>query len=421
VTGQCVPGETCVGTVDDKVCVNSVDACQCPVNVNQFCDRGVCGPIPLRGSPCGEGGVCRRGSYCHPDSGLCTALPDFGEACTADGGCRHNEICDAEGNCTYSPGPVCDDGWCRQYPGVGNPCSSAGTCVSGHCDGGTCAAWPASGEPCTPDGGCSFGSYCDAGLCRVLPGAGESCAPDGSCRYDHQCVLGQCEHLPVQGEPCFVGGTCAEGFACASDSVCYQPPQFWETCENNPLPCPEGAYCSETYGICRQKPMAGGSCEGVGEGDCPAGGPYCRNGRCDGCSAYYSQDVCADGQFCFFGWCSPAFQVGFLNACYGDVNCAANAFCSQRTGRCEALPGPGEACVEGQRLSVDPPYDEPRASCALGLHCRNVEACTGLYGEEPQTDCVCDPDPGEGESCEVHPCTSGLLCVDAVLDGVCEP
>jgi hypothetical protein len=375
----------------------------------------VCSALPLRWSPCGTGGACRRGSYCHPETNVCTALPDVGEACTSDGTCR-SDRCDAEGSCVFAEPLICDAGTCRDEPNEGYPCLSDGTCHGSYCANGSCAPWPAEGESCAP-AGCNVGQYCAEGVCRALPNAGEECTPDGACREGNYCLLDHCEPLPAEGEPCLDGETCAQGFKCASDGACHQSLQLDDPCQGSLVPCPSDAYCSMNVGVCRLKPEAGGRCEEFGEGACPAGGPYCLEGTCRGCTLDYEQDVCPDGQFCRLGGCVSGMPAGFQHACFRDVNCEGTAYCSMIEGRCRSLPGPGQVCVEGERLSLEPPSEAPHGSCAAGLHCRNVEGCTGLDMSQP--DCVCDPDPVEGESCEEFPCADGLYCVGGVHDGIC--
>ena len=173
------------------------------------------------------------------------ALTLTSEAWAGPGTCKCNGGCHSfPGQCTHSNG--CSQGYAPQCGNKANACpqvgwvSCDGTCVctptlgppdGGSSDGGTSDAGSNndSGVPILPDGG---GGYTDAALPPPSGDAGCDC-PDGS-----RCV----------GPDNFCAGPCGNGeFPCRPSEVCTQG-YCVPVCLVNP--CPSGAVCDPSSGIC---------------------------------------------------------------------------------------------------------------------------------------------------------------------------
>jgi hypothetical protein len=116
--------------------------------------------------------------------------------------------------------------------------------------------------------------------------------------------------------------------------------------------------------------------------------------------------------------CEPPPAAGEPCEQFG-LGCVGDLVCHPKDLVCTALPGLGQACLEGQcaagnvcandRCQALPGEDEPcwQNGCAAGLHCDgNTNTCA--------------PPVPEGEPC-IYPedCGEGMTCSEFVADGVC--
>lgn len=173
-----------------------------------------------------------------------------------------------------------------------------------------------------------------------------------------------------------LGDTCAQGLTCA-DSRCVELLEATgDTCARDDAGvglsiCPPGTRCADpdADGVvtCERRPSAGEPCD-----------PYA------------------------FG-------------CEGELRCDPDRLV------CTELPGPGQACLEGEcaagnvcvkeMCQVLPGDGEPcwGLACAAGLRCANEDGIN-----------ICRPLVGEGEPCSYpEDCSEGLTCSEFVADGVC--
>jgi hypothetical protein len=194
---------------------------------------------------------------------------------------------------------------CTRVPAGGSDCAQGLLCMDGAT--GVCIdpCGPTEpGEPCWYGTSiCGEGRYCDseAEVCRQAAGPGESC----------------------------FASECAEGLVCYENKYCVEPAGVDERC--NVIACAEGLECLHLAEgmLCKPPPDEGEYCEGT----------------------------CAEGLGCDSdNRCVRRGDVGA--ACSGAAGCLVELLCVE--GTCEAAPGAGEACHEG--------------NCAAGLECED-EVC----------------------------------------------
>jgi hypothetical protein len=222
---------------------------------------------------------------------------------------------------------------------VGEPCSGASECQSGHCSGywpscGTCLPGLALGDSCGTGaaGSCPPGSYCPNGtrVCTTVTAVahanlGEPCDlsanPPVGCAGDLYCKptvstmsAGTCANLPQQGEPCASGGTFASA-QCGAGLRCGRTTTNQAIC-GDPEPC--GSVSCDATSACAQTPTTALHCA-----------PYATEGQ--PCTVY-----------------DPNGDVTCVSplSCTGEPTDAALGTVTLH-GTCAARGGPGDPCGPG--------------------------------------------------------------------------
>ncbi len=203
----------------------------------------------------------------------------------------------ASGDCRMSQG-MCSARTCQPATKVGAacPCSPGQACVNGKC------ALPKASDCIS---GCLGLTACGAQGCVKLPGAGEQCdtSEPSSCEPGLICMD------QIDGSPALCTAPGYVGTVCAEDSWCKKG-----------LGCVIGA---GPPGECQPCVVSGTSCTYAG--DCTGNAPVCSDGKC--------APLLAKGAAC-------------ANAPTGHPICATGLQCDPKTGKCQDLPGTGQACGE---------------------------------------------------------------------------
>jgi len=216
---------------------------------------------------------------------------------------------------------------------------------------------------------------------------GAACSQSPCAGGQGACVEGTCVTLSAEGGPCQHRAHCVAG-DCV-DNTCRLPAADGAECDTPAPACAAPALCLE--GHCAAPTGAGGPCDG----DVTCQPPLaCLAGVC----AAFPDLQCTLGAACGnHGLCLGTLEVrcealgGPGAACVGDAGCQPGYTCLQNL--CTASPGPDEPCASG-------------TGCALGLACR-------FEGEQAGT---CGPLPGKGDPCALDVngpfvCGPGLACM----------
>ena len=462
VAGVCEPGSpvdcndgiSC--TVDQcnemtDSCENQPDDTRC--DNGQFCD-GVETCDALLDCQAGLPPATDDGVGCTIDS--CNEATDSIEHIPDDNFCDNGlycdgiETCDVVLDCQMGTPPCgdlpCDEetdqcGECTEDWQCDNGvfCDGAEICVDYHCMAGTpidcddavgctvdtCNELTDSCDNRPDDTWCDNGLFCDGiETCDVLldcqPGAPVDCS-----YLDDQCNVGICVEVsdqcvanpdPYEGEPCDDGNVCTTGDICSAGActagtpldcndaeVCtddYCDPSSGCVFMNNNAPCDDGLYCT-TNDVCME-----GICTSGVPRDCSVYDDQCNVGVCDEvsdqCVASPKVDgtSCDDGQFCTTNNICMAGICGFgtpIDCSYLDDQCNVG-ICDEVSDQCVADPNPKEgiSCNDGDVCTIGD-------TCQLGV-------CSGILDETDSDndgilDCT-DPCPNDPNN-------------DADNDGVC--
>lgn len=371
----CNGGGSCLIVYDNNTCATGN---QC---IQGICDPSNPGHNPVTGcyfvnltSPCNDGKTCTYNDTCV--GGTCAGLPN-------------NTYCD------------------NLAPGLGNPC------IDGTCAPSTLGADPSTGctftnnsDPCNDGYSCTFTDVCSGGACTTTRN-------DGFCVAEAN-ALGQCLNATCNppalgantttgclfinltmgqncsdGSPCTYGDTCGAGGCTGTnnDTYCENiPPAFNNTCIVGT--------CNGTNGcINTNEPI---------NFPCDADTYTCTYERCDGggnCVVFFNDTVCASGDQCVTGTCSPSspganpttgclfvnntnpctdgFSCTFSDTCNGAGVCVGisnNTFCATGntclTGRCN-ITAPGHDVVTGCVNTTN------ANSCNDGFTCTFPDVCSG--------------------------------------------
>jgi hypothetical protein len=326
---------------------------------------------------------CSEGSTCDPTEGVCRcggaggAVCATGEACDTvtftcvaihceQAGCGNGFSCDrSDGRCKCGPA--------SELCARGETCDPALGCLTGT----ACAAVScAQGETCDPaDGLCKCGggvcgadAQCISGVCRPVGTAEGRCvgvACTGGTRCDP--ADGRCRCGGEGGEICRIGSVCREA-RCQAADLCARRNCSGAGC----APCPAGAGCDPSDGLCKCGGPPGAVCGpnqtcDVQAGQCVGGDP-CLGRTCDGALSCDPED----------GLCKCGGLGGAL--CGTDQVCAVIPSGARCVTPCDPLRQDcqgGDGCfVEGAQAYCSPPGPlqendpcENVGDCARGLHC----------------------------------------------------
>jgi hypothetical protein len=262
LTGNCAPGETCVGSGTVRRCLNPGEGCDvhtdCPRG--KYCSAHRCVDAAPTGSPCSPGERCAADAYCGhsilaPDdehSGydyesaiICRPRVSEKHPCVNESDCVSGTWCTVDIHSFYLGGYVCAT---RRKPGgpwetcppegaPANYCDCWRGCERSYCDdGNNCTEyWPV-GAFCDTawltEYGCEWGLFCDAlgagsdpteGVCSPVPGVGQPCAPANSvqgprCDDESYCFEEKCVAWAQRGDSCEIA-RCAPGLVCQTTQI----------------------------------------------------------------------------------------------------------------------------------------------------------------------------------------------------------
>jgi hypothetical protein len=259
---------------------------------------------------------------------------------------------------------VCDEGFCRTAPGVGEPCSlhcaeGRCPCETMMCDPATtiCEAWPDEGSPCAFVG-CGPLHACIGGRCLPQLEERAACNPDeiATCMVGLVCWDGDEDGASTctpmagrEGDFCFHnyfdvedGDSCRGPWVCASRGsgretswigTCRVGAELGHACTEE-SPCRRDAVC--VGGECRLRAAPGGACA--------------------------RDEVCPTAFACVEGRCQPRASAG--EPCTTAIGCME--------GRCDS----GVCCLGGESAPCD---TEPEGFCAHWC----AEGCAPLTWECP--------------------------------------
>ncbi|MBI5481377.1 MAG: choice-of-anchor D domain-containing protein, partial [Deltaproteobacteria bacterium] len=401
-SGFCVDGRCCASLCDAacRTCANAAGSCDPVTNGDDVpqcqgtmtCDAtAACKKKP--GQACAAGGECASGfckdGACCPvacdapcrscATGLClpvTSADDVPE-------CSGIQSCDAAGNCRSK---------------LGQPCATAGDCVTGFCKDGTCC-----------DSACTAAcKTCVTGTCAPVAGADDAPECTGATTCD---LLGNCKKK--NGQACAAGGECASSF-CKDGKCCNSAcDQACESCATGACttvvsaddsPECSGNYTCDGVGACKKKTAQ--PC--VTGGDCASG--FCKDGVCcdTGCAA-----PCKS---CTTGTCATVTNAEDAPECAGASICDAAGVCRLKGGQSCTQPSD---CVSGfckDGMCCNTACDTPCRSCATGT-------CTPVVGGDDSPECAgsntCDA-AGACKKKNGQTCAAASDCASAFCkDGKC--
>lgn len=233
----------------------------------------------------------------------------------------------------------------------------------------------------------TFSTVLTSGACadavQGSVGDGQMCFNSLECVATHFCdrvntCPGTCVQKKGMGEMANESAECQDGLAIDGETgTCLAPVAVGNTCSSGGFgpskTCVEGAYCSETTGLCAAKGDAGDSC--MTELECLS--PLaCRAGKC--------ATLGVVGEACTYSPVEP---------CRLDLQCDAPAF--DQAGTCQVKKSAGASCIE-------------QVQCEAGLF------CTGM--SMPQT---CTAPKALGAACEpfmIGECADDAYCDSTTME-----
>ncbi len=392
---ECGSGFCADGTCCDTKCDGQCEAC------DVLGDEGAC--VPVVGAPHGARPECAS------DGTVC------GGACGGD----DREACDYSGAETSCRAASCTDGVAI----VGASCDGAGSCpgqVDVACAPFLCGEDVCDGD-CAADSDCAEGHFCQAGLCTRTEELGDTCSGANECASGH-CVDGVCCDTACEGqcEACDLderAGTCSPASgqphgaraACASDTtVCggFCDGEGRDACA---YPADEtacrSAECADGVATLGATCDGNGACPTLEEQSC--GGFECGETSCLGECAM-DRD-CSAGHYCSAGICVDLRARGAT--CGAEGECASG-HCVDGVCCDTSCDGQCEACDERGSLGTCVPVTgAPRGGRAA---CGGQGTCAGECGGEERDSCAF---PGASTTCEQASCSDGVATPGASCDG----
>lgn len=364
-------GETCDGN--------------CPTSCDDF---DVCTRDVMTGSPstcnasCANAQItnCAGGDGCCPAG--CTAQTDADCSCTPTASCAVQGLeCGVtfdgcrEVTCgTCGTREACIDNQCESTMGIGEPCTTQGSCSTGVCieqgysgwGGGYCTLGCRSDSTCGLAGHCGDQNENGDGVCFLSCQTDADCTrPQYGCRdFDgdgtRECAPLATGNSPV-GDPCQVYSDCAggdKGHCLISDFVLTEG--FCTQQCSSDADCPGGSHCSSTIGYCMDPCTSDGQCRSTG---------------------YTCHDADDDGRNECWGAATGSTPVG--GSCSRRADCAGEefGFCLDdesgfTDGYCIQVCGAGGvSCPSGSSCESFTDSDLCLATCPNFNECRGGYTC----------------------------------------------
>lgn len=237
--------------------------------------------------------------------------------------------------------------------------------------GGACSI----NEECAGDAYCQTSAMTCGGTCQAQAGAGAVCDGDDACQPGLKCFDGACRTPAGAGAPC----EGSDGVGCAGGLVCI-----------GAMDAPPGG--EPVAGECMA--ITDAQTEALGATCDIQGGPFCQPGltcALTGVAGTTPVFECV-GASSSGGTCN----LGFPDPCPTGEYCDAMPFMMGGSfeGTCQALPGGGEACMDGRCA--------PGHTCDGTSTCRAIQHVGGACGSS--SECY-------SGVCEGGTCVEGALCM----------
>lgn len=404
ITGTCNALTGCVFTnvTNGTDCTNDVFTCTI-----QYCDGSGSCLTAYDNNTCATGNPCVQG-ICDPTNGghdptTGCYYVNLTIACDDSKICTYNDTCFG-GTCSGLP----NNTYCDSLPpGADNPCID-GTCAPSvlGANATTGCVFTNNTSPCDDGFSCTSPDVCSGGVCTTTPN-------DGFC-ISEAISLGQC--LNATCSPASMGANVTTGCLFANLTAgqsCTdgQPCTFNDTCgvsgcqgTNNDTYCesiPPAFNNTCVVGTCNGSNGCVNTNQSVNF-PCDDDVYTCTYQLCDGgttCVTFFNDSVCASGDQCVTGTCSPSTPgsnattgcvfTNNTNACTDGFTCTFNDTCNG-AGVCVGTPNntfcaSGDTCITGTCNITAPGHDVVTGcvnstntnNCTDGFTCTFPDVCSG--------------------------------------------